>query len=54
MNDRETAYSQALENPYEQTQWQILIDGKPIQTLGEYDVSDTISAREYNSLLAQC
>jgi hypothetical protein len=34
-------------------QIQILIDGKPIQTLGEYDVSDPISAREFNSLVAQ-
>jgi hypothetical protein len=34
-------------------QIQILIDGKPIQTLGEYDVSDPISAQEFNSLVAQ-
>lgn len=34
-------------------QIQILVDGKPVQTLGEYDVSDPISAREFNSLVAQ-
>ncbi|HEX8235191.1 MAG TPA: GerMN domain-containing protein [Abditibacteriaceae bacterium] len=32
---------------------QILVDGKPVQTLGEYDLSDPISTKEFNSLVTQ-
>jgi hypothetical protein len=45
-----TESSLALSYP---PQIQILIDGKPVQSLGEYDVSDPISTQEFNSLVAQ-
>jgi hypothetical protein len=44
MQDREAAYTQALQNHYEQTRWQILVDGKIIPRIVSFHLHQRFNA----------
>ena len=50
MNNREATYAQSLETPYEQTQWQILVDGKIIPRIVSFQLDQRFNAHHIFTL----